>query len=175
MKSYVWLTFAFMGWGYYEMSGGADFVPQERVVASVEEPAVTPVETPEIVARAANAPTLLAVSASNVATPAPEITETAEVAVAPLPQADQVEEPAVTEVVAIAPAVEEKLDIRAVGSSRVNMRMGPGTNFDVITTLDSGTKLEILEVNPDGWANVSTVDRGIEGWMAERLLTAPET
>lgn len=25
MKTYVWLTFAFLGWGYYEASGGADF------------------------------------------------------------------------------------------------------------------------------------------------------
>ncbi|WP_323766059.1 SH3 domain-containing protein [Marinovum sp.] len=27
MKTYVWLTFAFLGWGYYEASGGADFKP----------------------------------------------------------------------------------------------------------------------------------------------------
>jgi uncharacterized protein YgiM (DUF1202 family) len=55
------------------------------------------------------------------------------------------------------------------------MRMGPGTGFDVIMTLDGGTKLEILDVNADGWANVATVDLGIEDWLAERLLTATET
>ncbi len=71
----------------------------------------------------------------------------------------------------LTPVVEPQLDIRQVAGSRVNMRMGPGTGFDVITTLESGTKLEVLEVNADGWANVSTVDRGLEGWMAERLLT----
>jgi len=54
------------------------------------------------------------------------------------------------------------------------MRMGPSTDFEVITTLDGGTKLEVLSVDADGWANVST-ERGIEGWMAERLLTEPET
>ena len=80
--------------------------------------------------------------------------------------------PEVVEIVA--PVVEPKLDIRAVAGSRVNMRMGPSTDFEVITTLDGGTKLEVLSVDADGWANVST-ERGIEGWMAERLLTEPET
>ena len=40
--------------------------------------------------------------------------------------------------------------------------------------LNLGTKLEILSVDADGRTNVSTVDPGIKGWMAERLLTAPE-
>ncbi|AKS44808.1 SH3 domain-containing protein [Octadecabacter temperatus] len=157
MRSYVWLTFAFMGWGYYEMSGGTDFVPVERVTAEVEA------EAPEIVARA-DTTTLLSVSSSNIIA---QPTSTAvEVAVADAVALDEVEV-----VEAVAPVVEPVLDIRRVGGSRVNMRMGPGTNFDVITTLNSGTELEVLSVNADGWANVSTVDRGIEGWMAERLLT----
>ncbi|MCW1950271.1 MAG: SH3 domain-containing protein [Octadecabacter sp.] len=156
MKSYVWLTFAFMGWGYYEMSGGADFVPVERVTAAVE------VEEPEIVARADTA-TLLSVSSSNIIAQPETTAAEVEAAVANAVALDTVD--------VVAPIVEPELDIRQVGSSRVNMRMGPSTNFEVITTLNSGTKLEILSVNEDGWANVSTVDRGIEGWMAERLLT----
>jgi len=155
MKSYVWLTFGFMGWAYYEMSGGSEFEPVERQVAEVVEQ----IEEPELVARA-NTTTLLAVSTSNVVQPV----VTAQVV--------EVEPEPIVEVVA--PVVEPKLDIREVGGNRVNMRMGPGTGFDVITTLNPGTKLEILDVNDDGWANVSTVERGIEGWMAERLLTAPE-
>lgn len=166
MKSYVWLTFAFMGWGYYEMSGGADFVPEQRQVAEAET------AVPAAVTRA-NTPTLISVSTSNV-TALPAETEAAVVeAVAQAVALDEVEEPEVIEVAA--PVVEPKLDLREVAGSRVNMRIGPGTGYDVITTLDGGTKLEVLEVNEDGWANVSTVDRGIEGWMAERLLTAPET
>lgn len=162
MKSYVWLTFAFMGWGYYEMSGGADFVPVEREVAQVE------VEAPEIVARADNT-TLLSVSTSNVSPQVvePEITLAVAEVVVPEPVEEIVE--------VVAPVIEPVLDIREVAGSRVNMRMGPSTDFDVITTLNGGTKLEVLEVNADGWANVSTVDRGIEGWMAERLLTDSNT
>ncbi|WP_144055687.1 SH3 domain-containing protein [Octadecabacter antarcticus] len=57
---------------------------------------------------------------------------------------------------------------------------GPGTGFDVIAKLDGGTKLEVINVDADGWdadgwAHVSTVDRGIEGWIAERLLTDTNT
>ena len=154
MKSYVWLTFGFMGWAYYEMSGGSEFVPVEREVAEIVEQ----IEEPDLVARA-DTTTLLSVSTSNV------VVEPV-VAIEP--------EPEIAVIEVVAEVVEPKLDIREVASNRVNMRMGPGTNFDVITTLNPGTKLEILEVDADGWANVSTVDRGIEGWMAERLLTAPE-
>ena len=160
MKSYVWLTFGFMGWAYYEMSGGSDFVPVEREVAEVVEQ----IEQPELVARAETT-TLLSVSTSNVIADPIVIEQIVEL------EPEIVEEAPVVEVAAV---VEPKLDIREVANNRVNMRMGPGTNYDVITTLNPGTKLEILEVDAEGWANVSTVDRGIEGWMAERLLTAPE-
>lgn len=166
MKSYVWLTFAFMGWAYYEISGGSDFEPVQTVIAVVEQ------AEPEIVTRA-NSPTLLAVSSSNIA-PQSQDTDIMQ-ALTDAVALDSVEaEPEIVAVVA--PVVEpEELDIRAVKGSRVNMRMGPGTGFDVIMTLDGGTKLEILEIDADGWANVSTVDRGIEGWMAARLLTDPKT
>lgn len=54
MKKFILLTFGFLGWAFYEMSGGADFVPAsalvvpveetELAVVSAEEPA-TPIET----------------------------------------------------------------------------------------------------------------------------------
>jgi len=168
MKSYVWITFAFMGWGYYELSGGSNFVPEERPVLIAEADIE---QLPEVVTRNETT-TLLAVSTSNL-TPEPAVAaRPAEAVIAPAsapvvePQADE------TDVVpVVAPALVPELDIREVAGSRVNMRMGPGTNFDVITTLDGGTALEVLSVNDDGWANVLTVDLGIEGWMAERLLT----
>lgn len=162
MKSYVWITFVFLGWGYYEMSGGADFEPVQPDMASID------VKESEIVARA-DTTTLVSMSTSNTAVQPQGSDDTVTLAVAAL---DAVEDDPVKIVVA---AVEPKLDIREVAGSRVNMRMGPGTGFDVITTLEVGTKLEVLAVDADGWANVSTVDRGIEGWMAERLLTDSET
>lgn len=169
MKSYVWLTFGFMGWAYYEMSGGAEFEAQERLVAEAEivEPAVQAPQE-DIVARAETT-TLMSISTSNVT---------------PQPDAEAVVVQAVAEVVApiedpvveiVAPVVEPVIDLRNVAGSRVNMRMGPSTDYDVITTLDGGTEIEVLQVNADGWANVMVVNSGIEGWMAERLLSDPQT
>jgi uncharacterized protein YgiM (DUF1202 family) len=165
MKSYVWLIFALMGWVYYEMSGGADFVPAERQVAVVE------LEAPEIVTRA-DTTTLMSVSSSNTVAQPEASDEEILRAVAQAVALDAVEPDVIAVVEAV---VEPKLDIREVAGSRVNLRMGPGTGFDVITTLDGGTKIEVLTVDEDGWANVSTVDRGMEGWMAKRLLSDPET
>lgn len=167
MKSYVWLTFAFLGWGYYEMSGGADFEPEQRQVAIAEVEA----ETPEVVTRA-NTTTLLSVSTSNASQPVVDDGEVTQ-AVAEAEALGVMDAPEVVEVAT--PVVEPKPDLREVAGSRVNMRMGPSTDFEVITTLNGGTKLEVLEVTEDGWANVTTVERGIEGWMAERLLTDSET
>lgn len=167
MKSYVWLTFAFLGWGYYEMSGGADFEPEQRQVAIAEVEA----ETPDVVTRA-NTTTLLSVSTSNASQPVVDDGEVTQ-AVAEAEALGVMDAPEVVEVAT--PVVEPKPDLREVAGSRVNMRMGPSTDFEVITTLNGGTKLEVLEVTEDGWANVTTVERGIEGWMAERLLTDSET
>lgn len=178
MKSYVWLTFGFLGWAYYETSGGSDFVPAqtETVIAEIAQADVIQApefQAPEIVARAST-PTLLAVSTSNIAVQAvvsPSEVSNAAAAAAALDAVDTALAVQQAAIIAPEPAVELTKDFREVSGSRVNLRMGPGTGFDVITTLNSGTKLEVLDTNPDGWVNVATVDRGIEGWMAERLLT----
>ncbi len=167
MKTYVWLSFAFLGWGYYEMSGGADFVPEDTPVLAAAETSATE----ELVTRA-NAPTLLAVSTSNVSSSLPVI-DTAVVKADTQAAGSEATAPQATVVQVAAPA-PVALDIRQVAGSRVNMRMGPNTDYDVITTLDGGTDMEVLEVNAAGWARVIAVDRGIEGWMAERLLTPPQ-
>ena len=52
MKTYVWLTFAFLGWGYYEASGGADFQPGTANADGAAIAAEAPqAETPRKVAR----------------------------------------------------------------------------------------------------------------------------
>ena len=167
MKIYVWLSFAFMGWAYYEVSGGTDFVPDQptpQLLAGVEA------DTEKSVAViGANTTALLAVSASNAMpisaqAPVEVITELAEV------EPERLGDVAPPEL-----ELELELELRAVAGSRVNMRMGPGTSFDVITTLTGGTELEVIDITAEGWANVRTMDLGIEGWMAERLLADPQT
>lgn len=159
MKSYVWLSFAFMGWAYYEMSGGSDFVPARPVPQALAEAGVEPDKA--VAVTRADTTTLLSVSSSHVY-PEPAIVESI------------VERPVAKPEIAPRPVAESAVDLRAVAGSRVNMRMGPGTSFEVITTLTGGTELEVIDITADGWANVRTTERGIEGWMAERLLTDPQ-
>ncbi|MEL6610444.1 MAG: SH3 domain-containing protein, partial [Pseudomonadota bacterium] len=77
-----------------------------------------------------------------------------EEAVAPLP-----------EIAAAPPA-----DIRAVTGTRVNMRNGPGTNFEVLTQLVQGDQAEVLQSPGNGWVKIRVSATGVEGWMAERLM-----
>jgi len=168
MGKFIIVSFLALGLAFYELSGGADFVPEERiVVAEAEIIEDTPViQIPDVQVTRSNAasltalnPTITTVSLDTTPVAEPEVIEI----VAPI----VVEDP-VVEVVEVA---AQPLDIRAVAGSRVNMRQGPGTNFDVLDTLDGGTQAEVLEVNSDGWARIQVLNTGQVGWMAERLLS----
>lgn len=71
-------------------------------------------------------------------------------------------------------------DIVMVGEDGVNIRDTPGTDGDIITTLDSGILLEIVDgpESADGYTwwmgivqNEDSVDQGISGWIVEDFLT----
>ncbi len=67
--------------------------------------------------------------------------------------------------------VENTVDIRTVQGSRVNMRSGPGTEYDVIDQLSQSTQVEILTDSGDGWVELRPVTGGATGWIAEFLLS----
>lgn len=193
VKVYVPLTFVFMGWAFYEASGGAEFVPEERerVVATTAEPAAiskstlapavpevqvilasakAPEPTAPVVetspAEALEAALALAMSSEDTAAPAP----TTEVAEAEADATTLVFQSLAQPLIDVsAPALAAETDLRAVSGSRVNMRSGPGTSYGVIVTLTRGTEAEVLETL-NGWARIRTVEDGKVGWMAERLL-----
>jgi len=155
-------TFLILGLAFYELSGGSDFVPETQLEQIAEAEIVEETPTPEVTRT--NTSTLVNVSAEVPAAPEAEILQ----AVAEVIEEQPLAEPEV------APAVEEEpapLDLRRVDSTRVNMRAGPGTTFDVLDTLDGGTETEVIEVNANGWARVRITSTGQIGWMAERLLT----
>ncbi|WP_210115041.1 SH3 domain-containing protein [Roseovarius aestuariivivens] len=64
-------------------------------------------------------------------------------------------------------------DIRYVTGNVVNMRGGPGTGFERITSLTEGTEVAVLEQNQDGWLKLRVTETGEEGWMADWLVSAP--
>jgi len=160
-----------MFWVFYEMSGGAEFAPRERVVVSQAPFAQA---NRNVTYRAPAAP--IARQAKIV----PVATQTLEPVViqasfAPPPSTTTVPDVVEVAVVPVAPdesKVEETAAIlRYVAGSRVNMRMGPGTTHAILDTLPEGTVAELLTTNGDGWAQIRLLESGQIGWMAERLLS----
>lgn len=171
MKTYVWLSFAFMGWAYYEISGGADFQPQER---DAKADAPTEEAEPSVIATRADTSALSAITPSDgdaapsvtsaaYTSPQPQPAAALDVASWPQDNADR-KDPA--------PAPAPPPDLRTVAGSFVNMRLGPGTGHGVVATLPRGTEVEVREVL-QGWARLEVVQTGQRGWMAVRLLTDP--
>lgn len=57
----------------------------------------------------------------------------------------------------------------------VNVREGPGTEFDAVEALVPGTGVNILGQNPEGtWLNIRMED-GLEGWISSRLVRLEPT
>lgn len=51
----------------------------------------------------------------------------------------------------------------------ITLRRGPGTEFAIRRMLKSGTSLQVMEENGQGYANVTTTD-GTSGWVLTRFL-----
>lgn len=61
-------------------------------------------------------------------------------------------------------------DVRVVSGTRVNMRAGPGTDFEVVDQLEQNTRVEVLENAGNGWVRLRPTGGGAMGWVAEFLL-----
>ncbi|MEL6609817.1 MAG: SH3 domain-containing protein [Pseudomonadota bacterium] len=170
MTRFMLVTFLFLGWGFFELSGGTDFEPPEMAETQLNDlQKVAVLQADAQVARAASTPAAIAPQINTPdATPEPTLasfggagtglaTVLGEAAAALEPEVEQ-------EVVAT-------LDLREVTGNRVNMRNGPGTNFQVLTQLNRGDGAEVLQAPGNGWVKIRVVQNGRVGWMAERLLT----
>ncbi|SFT14539.1 SH3 domain-containing protein [Sulfitobacter marinus] len=62
-------------------------------------------------------------------------------------------------------------DIRSVSGSSVNVRGGPGTQYDVVTQLTRGDTVEIIDDSGNGWVQMRPLSGGPVGWMADFLLS----
>ena len=174
MARFMIVTFLLLGWGFFELSGGNDFTPREPepkpLNALLEE--VAQEEERTLVARADQAP-----ASAEIIGQAPDREERAQVTLAGfgnstpslatlLGDAEQKLEPVVpVEEVAAA------IDLRAVNGNRVNMRNGPGTNYQVLDKLVRGDEAEVLQEPGNGWVKIRVISSGRIGWMASRLLT----
>ncbi|QQA42291.1 SH3 domain-containing protein [Pelagovum pacificum] len=187
MKRFILLTFGFLAWGYWEMSGGSDFVPETRMAATLSTSTPTAASSdediPEFVTRARVSP-VDDISGPSTADAGDDVvlaSAPADAGVETMAEddgpkwvsaADAIEDAIVLANSATeAPPRVEEAEMRtvSVAGSRVNMRMGPGTDYSVVTTLNQGTEAEVIE-SRNGWARLQVLDSGQTGWMAERLL-----
>lgn len=199
MKKFILLTFVFLGWAFYEESGGADFVPRkaelmataaearaaaeaERALAEAAKPAPPPIAVPvEVVLAVKDGPVTVAPRSdpAPVATVAasdspPEVTlvsleQSGALFARPLQQLDDQGANPAAPGVVLQP---RQIDMRIVTGNRVNMRTGPGTSFGVMGSLVRGDEVEVISDQGIGWVKLRTED-GRVGWMAESLLGMP--
>lgn len=63
------------------------------------------------------------------------------------------------------------LPIVEVTGTSVNLRAGPSTGEAVLDALVRGEQAELIAALDNGWAQIRTVESGIEGYMAGRFLS----
>ena len=207
MTRFILLTFGFLGWAFYEMSGGANFEPRRpqmaanaaeatAVVAQASAPVAkatakaepaqkvaktTPVDTtPPGFANSVN-PDDVSRASMNVtdSQKAPEIAPVRYVPVKFGSNASSADTPAIipslitpNDTGANVISASAADDIRAVSGNRVNVRGGPGTNFGIVTRLDRGDSVEVIEDLGNGWVQMRAIDDGRVGWIADFLLAS---
>ena len=186
------VSFAFLGWSFYVLSGGSDYrasanSTQARAVLDNQRPKPRPlrVNVIELAQDGAVAPDTsvtrtitslhdlgltvgkrVAVTlASAEAMPTVKAVHTV---VPDTPELDAAAEQAETAQDSLA----QSRDIREVAGSKVNMRSGPGTNYGRVGQLTRGTEVIVLRDASNGWIKLKVLETGRIGWMADRLLTA---
>ncbi|MEM9438048.1 MAG: SH3 domain-containing protein [Pseudomonadota bacterium] len=170
MARFMVVTFLLLGWGFFELSGGTDFEPPDLEAkplnALLEEVAD---EERNLVARAKAAPATAVILGEPEAPAAAEpITlasfgDTQRSLVTLLGDTAVSQQPAPEEVLA-------PVDLRSVSGSRVNMRNGPGTQYQVLAQLARGDEAEVLQDPGAGWVKIRVAETGRVGWMAASLL-----
>lgn len=229
MWRFILITFAFLGWSFYELSGGADYEPrtnsiQARALLDDVRPVARPVRThvaqltgvggigtttdtatpaalPADTPARVTAPrsdsdndggariTLASASADSPPTPAIGLPI---ISAQPVDIVQQVgaAQPRITgltlrglsggtggtdttDTTAQDPRpARPDADIRTIAGSAVNMRAGPGTQYDRIARLVRGDEVAVLQDPGNGWLKLRVIESGRVGWMANSLVTA---
>ena len=200
LESYVPATFVFLFIAFFQLSGGTNYVPKEgsRQAESAKERAVEATRTAMVMPKKAET---VAVTSSKSAAPEAVVSR-ASINLSELPTAPRkaqaltpvtledlkpksaMKVTLLTSPIPASPAqalagpreetatATSDKDLRTILKSRVNMRMGPGTNFNVVSKLDIGAEVELLQEPGNGWMKLRVVETGRVGWMADYLVSA---
>lgn len=131
--------------------------------AAPEAPAPLPEAVVFIPAKTVMEPTPVVVAA------APAVIAPSEPAASPEPQVELAAAPETP--APEPPALDGALFVATTGA---NVRSGPGKSYGVLDSLAAGEQvLVVADDNPtDGWLRIRLEGDGVEGYVAERLLTA---
>lgn len=183
MPTYILVTLMFLGWAFFELSGGRDFDPDAAAATRMAErqasdkalnariAAAPPAKLPA--PRPAEIEPQLAVARVEAATNQTPVVQgsLASVVIEPAATPEAVPEPAPETDTGTNVLVQ---DLRLVRPNRANMREGPGTNNPVLATLDRGTRVEVLGDPTGGWVQLRVIENNLIGWMAQSLLVRPD-
>ncbi|GGL70892.1 SH3 domain-containing protein [Wenxinia marina] len=184
MSRFVIVSFLFLGWAFFELSGGTDFRPEpwpKELIASAEAaPAPAAASSSEAIAAVVPSepqPSDEAIDLAGLdADPSTSVIEPGAGDLAPTfvslsesldgsPLTGGAADMAPTEVAAAA------VDVRIVDANRLNVRSGPSTGDGVVGQLTRGEEVTLVSSNGSGWALVRLEGDGLEGWVADRFLT----
>lgn len=201
MWRFIVMTFVFLGWSFYTLSGGADYQPREgsrqaealkaRAAAEAQvaqkpldlapPAAVTATHSPTERAEEPTltaAPTIPAAPLPTQAYPSPILptgvtdTRIADLTLAKPANLAQATAP-IPASLNIEPEPEQQpRDLRRITGDSVNMRSGPGTGYGILARVTRNTEVEVLEAFENGWLRIRVLDGNRIGWVSSRLVTA---
>lgn len=199
MWRFILISFVVLGWGFYELSGGADYEPAPNSLQARGAPA-RPAPEPKPRVSDRPSPTLAEVAATmdglrHAETEARELSVTlaatrldgagiiaaeasrpkAELLTLALPEPARPGDAAIATALAAAlgrPATDPA-QLRWVRDGLADLRDGPGPRFDTIAQIAKGTEVAVLEAAGNGWVKVRVSDDNQTGWVAEWLLVKP--
>ena len=176
MVRFILITFVFMGWLFYELSGGSEFVPRsaqitardtaaQEVQAEKTAPEATAAPAPEVSRVSLNLSALEDVLDGDTLIRNPPIETVA------LNTQEPSSAPTQSNLPQITPDPAPVTDLRSVTGNSVNVRGGPGTEYGVVARMVRGDQVEVLEDNGNGWIRMRQVDGAASGWIADFLLS----
>ena len=204
MWRFIVMTFVFLGWCFYTLSGGAEYQPREgsrqaealkaRAAAEAQvaqkpvdlAPPAAVTATSPLTDRAegpalAAAPTTPAAPLPTHVSPSPILQAgVADTGLADLTLAKPANLPQLTAPIPaslnIEPEPEQQpRDLRRITGDSVNMRSGPGTGYGITSRVTRDTEVEVMETFENGWLRIRVLDSSRVGWVSSRLVTpAPD-
>ena len=196
MWRFIMVSFAFLGWSFYVLSGGADYAPhahslqaQARSGGGQVVARVDPVVVSQLAAgddRANNVdltiPTFTTLADFDrsksgslevtLVSVQPEVEFEAGLNAAAQKVETLIQTPELTETDNAPEPAAASTDIRLVNGSTVNLRDGPSIFYLELASLDKDTRVEVMDDPGKGWLKVRVVETDQIGWMADWLVTA---